>query len=198
MTVSTFASICNRYTHVLVKYPSFLDANCLETACVSSPPSSVPPREPEDVLTGFQGEAHVANHHTSVRLPLVFPSSPATNVHTISSKKKQPEPSPTTLRHKAACFFSGLPRSLPSSARLAYGLAGWRTTGTQCHTRANIFTTPSSARVVHPSIIIPLAGQRWGDVSGTLPVVLIGLDRLHQVMGRLQASSAEPNRKSYQ
>lgn len=142
--------------------------------------------------------------HTSpiITPPYVFPSSSPRRLLSMftpsAARKKQPEPSQTTLRHKAACFFSGLPRSLPSSARLAYGLAGWRTTGTQCHTRAHIFTTPSSARVVHPSIIIPLAGQRWGDVSGTLPVVLIGLDRLHQVMGRLQASSAEPNRKSYQ
>lgn len=123
-------------TDALMFWSSTLRA-LTRTACISGPPSIVPSREPEAVLTGFPRRGtHRQSSHLRTSSPSRTPSSSTINVHTISSKKKQPAPSPTTARAQTTMLLLlGLPRKLPSSARFGRGLAGWWPTGTQCHTR---------------------------------------------------------------
>lgn len=161
LTVSTFASICNRCTHVLVKYPSCLSANCLETACVSGPPSTVPPREPETVLTGFQGEAHIANHHTSVRLP---PRLPLVFCHQRSHHQQQEKATRTVANNTTAQSSMLLLRPpaefaiLRSARWLPRRLADHGYTVSYEGAHPPHHPVPESC-IVHPSIIPP-AGQR--------------------------------------
>lgn len=158
-------------TDALMFWSSTLGA-LTRTARISGPPSIVPSRGPEAVLTGFpssQGEAHIANHHISVRLPPVAPPPRLPSMFTPSAARKSNQHRHQQQHgHKPPCFFCWASHGTchPPLGSVAASQAG----GPRVHSvirGAHVFTTPSSARVVHPSIIDP-AGQRRGHISGTL------------------------------
>lgn len=117
-------------------------------------------REPNTVLTGLQGEAHVANHHI--------------NVHTMKEEKKQPAPSKATARHRAACFFLLKASHGACQPPLDHG-------GTRCRTRVHILHHTIQYQSCASTRHDPYGRSIWSWYGGyrTRRESLIGLHRLH-------------------
>lgn len=124
-----------------------------QTSCISDPP---PPEKTRSRSDRFPGRGTLyQSSQTPYVSPLLHPSSPAINVHTISSKKKQRAPSPTTPRHIAACFFSGILRTLAELAILRSArprrLAGHGYTVSYEGAHLHLISQCQSCAFCHPS-----------------------------------------------
>lgn len=130
-----------------------------QTARISGPPSIVPPREPEAALTGFQGEAHIANHHISVRLPLVAPPPHLPSMFTPSAARKSNQHRRQQKHgNRTPCFFCWASHGTchPPLGSVAASQDGGPRVHSVIRGRTSSPHHPVPASCIHPSSIQPV------------------------------------------